>query len=92
MTTRPPFAPEARQAGRRMHETAAELRREVLLAARDRCDAMQDGPAAREQMKRDVLDTPAELLADLLAALTTAPATRADLALPSFPQPERTNP
>lgn len=75
-----------------MDETASPLRRQVLLAARRRCDDMQDGPEAREQMKAEVLDTPAELLGDLLAALSTVRITRADLSLPLPPPPERSHP
>lgn len=59
------------------------LRAQVLLAARRRCDDMQDGEQAREQMKRDVMETPAELLADLLVALSSVRPTRADFTTPS---------
>ena len=82
----------AAQAGRGVAETASPLRRQVLMAARRRCDDMQDGPEARAQMQCEVLDTPAELLADLLAALSTVRITRADLSLPIPTQPERSIP
>jgi hypothetical protein len=75
-----------------MDENASPLRRQVLMAARRRCDDMQDGPEAREQMQRDVLDTPAELLADLLTALSTVRITRTDLFHPTTTKPERSNP
>lgn len=70
-------------------QAAQPKRAEVLLAARRRCDDMQDGPAAREQMKRDVLETPADLLADLLAALTEARITRAGLLQGGAPKPTK---
>lgn len=54
------------------------LRTKVLLAARDRCDELQDGQAARDDMKRDVLATPDELLSDLLTAFLSV---RIDCAL-----------
>lgn len=75
-----------------MDESASPLRRQVLQAARRRCDDMQDGPDAREQMRRDVMAMPAELLADLLTALSTVRITRADLFHPIPTQPERSNP
>ena len=73
------------------HTTATEarsrkptpLQAQVLLAARRRCDDMADSQAARDQMKREVLETPAELLADLLTAFSTVRVTRADLFHPS---------
>jgi len=79
------------------HTTATEARRgmadagrkptplqaQVLLAARRRCDDMADSQAAREQMRREVLETPAELLADLLTALSTVRVTRTDLFQPT---------
>ena len=76
----------ATEARRSMAETGRKttpLQAQVLLAARRRCDDMGDGQAARDQMKRDVLETPAELLADLLTALSTVRITRADLFHPS---------
>ena len=45
------------------------LQRMVLVAARIRCDEMQDSQPAREAMRRQVLDTPAALLMDLHQAL-----------------------
>lgn len=72
MIHRPKKPREADQAGRGMRETAIRvtpLQAQVLVMARRRCDQMDDGPAARAQMKREVLDTPANLLADLLIAL-----------------------
>ena len=85
----------ATEARRSMAETGRKptpLQAQVLLAARRRCDGMGDSQAAREQMKRDVLETPAELLADLLTALSTVRITRADLFHPTTTQPERSNP
>ncbi len=63
----------ATEARSRMAETGRKptpLQAQVLLAARD-------------QMKREVLETPAELLADLLTAFSTVRVTRADLFHPS---------
>lgn len=45
------------------------LRKQVLAAALLRCQDMGDGNQARQQMHRDVRDTPDELLPDLLQAL-----------------------
>lgn len=73
------------QARRRMgpaDQRLADLRMHALRAACRRCDEMGDGPEAREAMKRDVLDTPAELLADLAEALA-APIDRALLLAPA---------
>ncbi len=79
---RAPKHTTATEARSRMAETGRKptpLQAQVLLAARRRCDDMNDSQAARDQMKREVLDTPAELLADLLTALSTVRVTRADL-------------
>ena len=76
----------ATEARSRMAETGRKptpLQAQVLLAARRRCDDMGDSQAARDQMKREVLETPAELLADLLTALSTVRVTRADLFQPT---------
>ena len=45
------------------------LMREALQLARRRCDEMNDTPIARAAMKRAVLDTPVDLLADLILAV-----------------------
>ena len=85
----------ATEARRSMAETGRKptpLQAQVLLAARRRCDDMGDSQAARDQMKREVLETPAEQLPDLLAALTTVRITRADLFHQTTTQPERTSP
>lgn len=92
MKKQPTTRTTAAQAGRGVDENASPLRRQVLMAAHRRCNDMQDGPEARAQMQRDVLDTPAELLADLLAALSTVRITRTDLFHPTTTQPERSNP
>ena len=79
----------ATEARSRMAETGRKptpLQAQVLLAARRRCDDMADSQAARDQMKREVLDTPAELLADLLRALSTVRVTRADFPTITNPQ------
>jgi len=76
----------ATEARRSMAETGRKttpLQAQVLLAARRRGDDMGDSQAARDQMKREVLETPAELLADLLTAFSTVRVTRADLFHPS---------
>lgn len=72
-------ATEVRSAMAETGRKPTPLQAQVLLAARRRCDDMGDSQAARDQMRREVLDTPAELLADLLAALSTVRVTRADL-------------
>ena len=87
-----PTRPTAAQAGRGVAENASPLRRQVLMAAHRRCNDMQDGPEACEQMQRDVLDTPTELLPDVLAALSTVRITRTDLFHPTTTQPERSKP
>ncbi len=72
----------ATEARSRMAETGRKptpLQAQVLLAARRRCDDMADSQAARDQMKREVLET----LADLLTAFSTVRVTRADLFHPS---------
>lgn len=72
----------ATEARSRMAETGRKptpLQAQVLLAARRRCDDMGDSLAAREQMKREVLETPAELLPDLLTVFSTVRVTRAQL-------------
>lgn len=88
-------ATKARSGMAETGQKVSPLQAQVLLAARRRCDDMGDSQAAREQMKRDVLETPAELLADLLTALSTVRITRADLFHPTTTkttQPERSNP
>lgn len=85
------------QASSRQAGTAAgESRRPVppllamtLQAARRRGDDFADGPEALAQMKRDVLDTPAELLPDLLQALT---AVRAPISLQPSTNTKEPNP
>ena len=72
-------ATEVRSAMAETGRKPTPLQAQVLLAARRRCDDMGDSQAARDQMRREVLDTPAELLADLLTALSTVRVTRADL-------------
>ena len=85
-------ATEARSGMAETGRKPTPLQAQVLLAARRRCDDMGDSQAASEQMKRDVLETPAELLADLFTALSTVRITRADLFHPTTTQPERSNP
>lgn len=48
------------------HESAELLTARVIAAAMRACDAHGDGPEAREEMRQDVLNTPAHLRADLL--------------------------
>lgn len=48
------------------HESAELLTARVIAAAMKACDAHDDGPAAREQMRREVLTTPPEQQAELL--------------------------
>lgn len=80
--TRPQARPAVAAAGRKVTPLLAQ----VLQAARRRCDDMADSPEAREQMKREVLDTPPALLVDLLTALSTVRITRADLISPTTPE------
>lgn len=63
-------ATEARSGMAETGRKVTPLQAQVLMAARRRCDDMKDTQAAREQMRREVLETPAELLPDLLVALT----------------------
>ena len=76
-------ATEARSGMAETGRKPTPLQAQVLLAARRRCDDLGDSQAARDQMKREVLETPAELLADLLTAFSTVRVTRADLFHPS---------
>ena len=85
-------ATEARSGMAETGHKPTPLQAQVLLAARRRCDDMGDSQAARDQMKREVLETPAELLPDLLTALSTVRITRADLFRQTTTQPERTSP
>ena len=85
-------ATEARSGMAETGQKVSPLQAQVLLAARRRCDDMGDSQAAREQMKRDVLETPAELLADLLTALSTVRITRADLFQPTTTDRKECNP
>lgn len=80
-------ASQARRGMGQAGQKLAPLLSLALQAARRRCDDMQDGPEAREAMKRDVLATPAELLPDLLAALSTPRIDRA-LFLPPTTEPK----
>ncbi|WP_156382518.1 hypothetical protein [Acidovorax sp. Leaf160] len=95
MKKQPATPTRAAQAGRRMPadpENASPLRRQVLVAARRRCEDMQDGPDAREAMRREVMETPAGLLPDLLTALSTVRIDRTALFFRSAIPTERTNP
>lgn len=76
-------ATEVRSAMAETGRKPTPLQAQVLLAARRRCDDMGDSQAARDQMRREVLDTPPELLADLLTAISTVRVTRADLFHPT---------
>lgn len=76
-------ATEARSGMAETGRKPTPLQAQVLLPARRRCDEMADSQASREQMRREVLATPAELLADLLTALSTVRVTRADLFHPT---------
>ena len=65
--TQAPQSSKATRSAAAVGETP--LMREALELARRRCDEMNDTSPAREAMKRAVLDTPADLLADLILAL-----------------------
>lgn len=69
-----------------MAKKVTPLQAQVLVAARLRCDDMGDSQAARDQMKREVLATPAELLPDLLIALSSVRISRADLFTTNHPK------
>ena len=85
-------ATEARSGMAETGRKPTPLQAPVLLAARRRCDDMGDSQAARDQMKREVLETPVELLADLLTALSTVRITRADLFQPTTTDRKECNP
>lgn len=85
-------ATEARSGMDEAGRKSTPLQAQVLLAARRRCDDMGDSQAAREQMKREVLGTPAELLPDLLTALSTVRITRAALFQPTTTDRKECNP
>lgn len=68
------------QPGRRMREVSPLLQ-QALDAGRRMCDDMQDGPEARQAMKREILeiaDTDDRLLVGLVAGLTHPRLKRAD--------------
>ncbi|GKT16230.1 hypothetical protein AVHY2522_10920 [Acidovorax sp. SUPP2522] len=48
---------------------SSQLTSDLMRAAMHVCDRWKDSPAAREQMRRDVLSTPLHLRADLLQHL-----------------------
>lgn len=50
----------------------ARQRQQAMRAAMALCQAWGDSPQAIEQMRQDVQDTPAQLLPDLLQALSKA--------------------
>lgn len=86
MRSRPTTRSKAAQAGSAVPDRERKvtpLLAMVLDAARRKCEDFDDGPAAREQMRCDVLDTPHALLADLLQALTKVRIRRADLLSPT---------
>lgn len=64
----------------------------ALQAASRVCRDFEDSQAARDQMKRDVLDTPPELLADLLQAISRKRIHRADLLSNATPSTKESNP
>lgn len=64
----PRLRPHKAELIERLRESS-RLTHELLMAAMRACDAHGDGPAAREQMRRDCLATPPELRADLLGNL-----------------------
>ncbi|RYF77548.1 MAG: hypothetical protein EOO29_21255 [Comamonadaceae bacterium] len=85
-------ATEARSGMAEAGRKPTPLQAQVLLAARRRCDDMGDGQAARDQMKHEVLETPAELLPDLLSALSTVRITHTDLFHPTTTNRKECNP
>lgn len=83
-------ATEARSGMAETGRKPTPLQAQVLLAAH--AGGLGDSQAARDQMKREVLETPAELLPDLLAALSTVRITRADLFQPTTTDRKECNP
>lgn len=55
--------------------TAHRLANELIAAAMKRCDEFNDNEAARAEMRRDCLELPPRLQADLLSHFTGKPAT-----------------
>ena len=53
-------------------QASARMTSELLTTAMRACDAHGDSPEAREQMRRDCLETPPHLRADLLQHLRAA--------------------
>ena len=77
------------QAGRRMR-AVSPLLQQALDAGRRVCDDMQDGPEARQAMKREILeiaDTDERLLVGLIAGLTHPRLKRAEFS-PRNQQPQ----
>ncbi|MCD2166847.1 hypothetical protein [Comamonas koreensis] len=78
------------QAGRRMRAVSPMLQ-QALDAGRRVCDDMQDGPEARQAMKREILeiaDTDERLLVGLVAGLTHPRLKRADFSTTTTQQPK----
>ena len=78
------------QQGRRMREVSPLLQ-QALDAGRRVCDDMQDGPEARQAMKREILeiaDTDERLLVGLVAGLTHPRLKRADFSTTTTQQPK----
>lgn len=53
----------------RLVQESSQLTADLMRAAMHACDRWKDSPAAREQMRRDVLGTPLHQRADLLQHL-----------------------
>lgn len=84
-------ATEARSGMAETGKKVTPLQAQVLLAARRRCEDMADSQAARDQMKCDVLAMPADLLPDLLIALSSVRITRTHF-LPMTTNPKECQP
>lgn len=83
----------APQLGRRVREISSLLQ-QALDAGRRVCDDMQDGPEARQAMKREILefaDMGDRFLLGLIAGLTHPRLTRADFSTPTQ-QPQEQQP
>ena len=76
--------------GQKPRRVITPLLQQALDAGRRVCDDWQDSPAARQQMKRDILETAdyhPEQLGQLVLALTTLRCKRSDF-FPTTQQPQ----
>ena len=84
-------APGVPATGQKARRAITPLLQQALDAGRRVCDDMQDSPAARQQMKREILelaDNTPHLLAGLVVALSTLRCKRSDFSPTQQPQPK----